>query len=143
MDLDRLTNTFDFRLDENGDLILTNDWSGDISMVNGVDYLIQQVEIRIKESDIDDLIGEKNTMEVAEKGKGMIISALTYDGLIDFSDIYVEAVPISPHVLYFYVFVKSPIEAYAEQNGEEVDEDPIGFEVSLHLSHGSKIRRIK
>lgn len=147
MDLERLTDTFDFALDENGDLTLTKETSGGLSTVLGVSYLIQQIEKRIKESDLEDLLGEPNSKEVADRGKEIIIDSLTHDHLVGLEDVYVEVVPLAKQALTYFIFIKSPNEAYNQQNGIETDaddqdENPIGFEVSLHLSYGANLKRI-
>ena len=143
--MDRL-NTFDFALDENGDLVLSKEDTGDLSTLLGPDYLIQQIEIRIKESELEDLLGEPNTQEIAERGEQIILLALTEDGLLDFGDIYIEKIPLSKHAIHYFLFIKSPFEAAIEQNPEmqkpEETFEPIGFEISLHLSHGASLKRI-
>ena len=139
MDKERIMNTFDFELDENGDLVLTNGHTGDLAVVTGLAYLIQQIEIRLKgcegeQADLEELLGMRNTPDVAEKGKSKIIRSLTYDGLLSHDDVYVEVVPVSPESLIFFVFIRT--------SDTDDSEEPIGFEVRLHLSYGAQLRRI-
>lgn len=131
----------DIRITTDGDFVIKD---GDFSTVESFEAAAQNVYCRIKSSDpewyletiaanLEDLLGKPNTEETGKAGEELIRDALTKDGLINYDDLYIQAVPLDKFTLVFYVFFKP----------EEYEGDPIGYEVELNLSQGAKIRRVK
>jgi hypothetical protein len=130
----------DLKITYDGDLVVED---GDIALVHNAECTAQGVFCRLKSSDpewygeliaanLEDLLGKPNTRETGQLGEEMIREALKIDGLIDNTDLYVQAVPIDKATVVFFVFFKPP-------NLTE----PLGFEVTLNLSLGASVRRVK
>lgn len=133
-------NDTDIAITQEGDLIIED---GDFKLISKDDVIIQNVHCRLKSSDpewlneiicanLEDLFGLPNTRETGQKGEDLIKTALTADGLLLESEIYVKAVPVDRERIVYYIYFQSP---YAIK--------PIGFEVQLNLNAGPSIRRIQ
>jgi hypothetical protein len=96
-------------IDENGDQIV------DLALSYGQDVIKQIVYARIKTQapdwfihpklggNLEDLIGEPNTRETAEKGIKLITNALKYDNFLEDSDFTVRVVPINKDEILFVI----------------------------------------
>lgn len=110
-------NFTDIALSEDGDLILDPD--NDIAIVNSIDAFAQEIEFRLKTdkrdmflhsefgNELKEQIGQRNTREVAERGRADIISCLTYGGLIDPLDLLVVAIPVDSNTLMYHIEVRN------------------------------------
>lgn len=134
-------NESDLRITLDGDLVIKD---ADFDLVHDFEATAQNVYCRLKSSDpewfqeticanLEDLLGKPNTQETALAGEEMIKDTLTKDGLVDYEDLYVQAVPLDKFTLIFYVYFKP----------NDYKGDPIGYEVELNLSIGAKVRRVK
>lgn len=101
----------DIALSKDGDLII--DTSKDVRMARSVEALEQGINFRINTdlrdmfmhpglgNKLKELVGKRNTREVAESGRADIVSCLTYGEFIDPNDLMVVALPIdSSNILY-------------------------------------------
>lgn len=100
----------DLTLTESGDLLLTED--GDLSLSTHSQRLREQISARIKTqlsdwfcyqligTNLEDLIGLQNTQRHGEIGKDSIVKALTYDNLVNVSDLDVLILPLLDKILY-------------------------------------------
>lgn len=134
-------NETDIKITTDGDFAIQD---GDFALVENVEAVAQNAYCRLMSADpewymenisanLEDLLGKPNTRETAESGENLIREALMKDDLINYDDIYVQAVPIGKFELKFYVFFKP----------DEYGEDPVGFEVDVNLSAGATVRRVK
>lgn len=129
----------DIKRTPDGDLELDGK---DLRLTLGNDFLQQQIENRLGTSnpdwfldsigaDLEDLLGEPNTKETGLRGQEMIMTSLTKDGMFIKEDIYIKAVPISKDEINYFVFINSSF-----------SEEPVGYEISLHLSSGARIKKV-
>lgn len=130
----------DLAFSEDGDLILDND---EISEVYDIDYIKQQVKIRIKTmkpdwffddigSNLEELLGKPNSKDTAKKGLDLIRKALTYDEFLSNDDIYLKPVPVDKESILYFIFIKTP---YASE--------PISFKANIALSAGINIMEVE
>lgn len=75
--------------------------------------------------DLTDLIGELNTRETMEIGRGKIIKALTYDETLTENDFEVRGFPYSPESIMYIITLK--------EEGREDVRIPLLFHVELGL----------
>lgn len=54
-------------------------------------------------ADLTDLIGLPNNLKTAEKGKQLILKALTYDEAFDADDLSIEGIPVGPQQILYDV----------------------------------------
>jgi hypothetical protein len=109
-----LYNEVDLYVTPSGDLDLTGH---NLRMTAASGVLRQDIAFRLRTNyddftphpevgaDLDELIGEPNTREVATLGSSKITHSLTRDGMVRNIDLYVRGVPISNEDLAYYVFV--------------------------------------
>lgn len=81
-------------------------------------------------ADLEQLLGEPNTEENANRGSSLIINSLTKDGLISEDNIVVKPIPIDNFTINYYV-------AISLKNGVNLK-----YEVSLALNSGISIKNI-
>lgn len=87
----------------------------DIDMIYGEASELQLIKSRLNTenpdwyfypqvgADLTDLIGERNSPQTAQRGKELILRALTYDGAFKLEDLSVEVIPVGPSELFFDV----------------------------------------
>jgi hypothetical protein len=122
----------DLFITEDGDLVISDN---DLKTVSGDSFREQSAINRIKSvksdwfydnvgADMEEILGEPNTREVAEIGKNKIISVLTEDNLFEIDEVFVKVVPIKKYSLLYMVAIKS-------NSGS-----PIAINVKLDLVRG-------
>jgi hypothetical protein len=122
----------DLFLSPDGDLVISG---SDFKLAEGDEFLLQSARNRIKSikkdwfydnigADMEEILGEPNTREVSEVGKGKIIEALTCDGLFSSDEIYIKAAPTSRNAILYIVVLKT-------KSGS-----PIVLNVTLDLAKG-------
>ena len=89
----------------------------DIALSYGVDTLKQNIYARVKTQapdwflhpnlggNLEDLIGEPNTRDTAQKGIKLIHDALTYGDFLTDGEFNVKAVPINKEEVVFFIVV--------------------------------------
>ncbi len=113
-------NEIDIAVTPSGDLNIGSD--GDFSLTSASGVLKQDITFRLRTNfnefephpdigaDLDELIGEPNTRNIAKYGESKIIHSLTHDAMVRNMDLYVRAVPISLEKIVYYVFVNDGTE---------------------------------
>jgi hypothetical protein len=66
-------------------------------------------------ADLDSIQGESNSPEIAERGKTLIIGALSYGGFCDSGDVSVRYVPVDRETIMYDITVSV---APTDENGE-------------------------
>ena len=106
----------DIAITPDGDLSMSN---GDLMLFGKIDGFRQAVEFRLRTqlgdmfihpylgNSIEDIVGKRNTEEVAEEGKNAIINALTYGNMIDMQDIKIVAIPVTQSAIVFHVEIET------------------------------------
>lgn len=134
---------FDFNIDDSGELII-NQGEHDINKVNSDDLKIQLAYTRIKSishgwfydyigADLEELVGRSVKEQTVQYGKEKIHNVLTYDGLWDDSDIFIQAtIKDSTHLIYS-VYLKT-------YTNDEFGEKSIELIIELDLIKGVKIK---
>jgi hypothetical protein len=112
-------NDIDLHVTPSGDLSLGS--NKDLSITHGSGVLKQDIAFRLRTNygefvphpgvgaDLDELIGEPNTREIAILGEKKIVHSLTRDGMVRSIDLYTKAVPISNERIVYYVFVNNGV----------------------------------
>jgi len=107
----------DFKLNNNGELELKD---GEITSVDGKDYLIQCAISRLKSiridwfkdnigADMEELIGLPNIKETGEKGKNKIMTAMIEDNLFTEAEVVITLYPANRNsIAYNVAFDKAP-----------------------------------
>jgi hypothetical protein len=107
----------DILVSASGDLSMDN--NGDFSLTSGQGVVKQDIAFRLRTNlgefvphidlgaGLDEIIGEPNTRETSKVGETKINKALTYDGMISNSDLYIRGVPISNEAIMYYLFVNN------------------------------------
>ena len=107
-------NNTDLKVTPSGDLSL---FAGDLDTAYASGVLQQDVSFRLRTdaddfiphpdigADMQSLIGEPNSREIAELGESKITHSLTKDGMVINSDLFVKAVPLSLEKIMYYVFI--------------------------------------
>lgn len=110
-------NDIDLQVTPSGDITL--DVNKDLQVTTGSGVLKQDIAFRVRTAyddfgphpdmgaDIQELIGEPNTRDIARQGESKIIHSLTNDGMIRNIDLYVKSVPIALEKIVYYVFVNN------------------------------------
>jgi hypothetical protein len=92
----------------------------DISLINDIEWFKQMIFNRLKTqnpdwfhqptigADLEDLIGEQNTREVAEIGRTRIHNALIKDGLVYPQYLTIRAVPVDKNTLMYFINIDKP-----------------------------------
>lgn len=137
-------NEVDIALTSDGDLDLWEYDSNtcDVNNVEKLEYIKQQVTIRIKTmnpdwfydkigSDLEELLGKVNSKETAQQGIEKIRSCLVYDSFLSNDDIYIKPVPVDYETVSYFVFVKTTFK-----------NEPVAFVVNIALSAGINIEEV-
>jgi hypothetical protein len=122
----------DLTLSPDGDFIISG---SDFKLSEGDDFLTQSARNRIKSikidwfydnigADLEEILGEPNTRDVAETGKGKILNCLTEDDLFSQDEVYIKAAPTGRNSVLYIVVLKS-------KSGT-----PIVLNVTLDLAKG-------
>lgn len=136
-------NGFDFNVDSFGEIIL-DATNNDISKVSGDDLRIQLAYTRIKScindwfydevgANLEELVGRAARPSTIDVGKSRIYSVLTYDGLWDADDIFVQTKIKDSNKLIYAVYLR----LYTE---DEFGETSTALIIELDLIKGIKIR---
>ena len=134
---------FDFDISQEGELLLDAE-THDIAAVNKNDLRLQLAYDRIKSvtttwlydevgANLEMLIGKPCNQDTAKTGKNLITEQLTFDGLWEDSEIYIQAEIDSYIHLIFYVFFK----IYDENTDDTYSEEIIA---ELDLIKGVNVR---
>lgn len=129
----------DLLLSDTGDLVLSEDEV--VEVTSDADIINQLVTVAVRSTnpewlmesfpaDMEDLIGLENSRETAELGKRKIRTALVEVGFEDDENIWIEAKPISPSEILFFIFLNI--------EGKE----RMVFEVGVNLEYGMSVRRV-
>jgi hypothetical protein len=105
----------DLFLTEDGDIATSN---GDLKTVSGNSFKEQSAMNRIKSiksdwffdgigADMEEILGEPNTREIAEKGKGKLIQCLTEDDFFNPDEVWVKVAPLGKNDILYIVAIKS------------------------------------
>lgn len=132
---------YDIELTDDGDLNL-DFFNKEFTVVSENDYISQQVKIRVKTvnsdwffddlgADMEQLLGQPNTIGTAEKGISLIRNCLTYDNFLTNDDIYIKPMPTDVDNVSFFLFIKTPF-----------TEKPLSFEIAVALSAGVNITEV-
>lgn len=132
---------YDIELTDDGDLNL-DFFSKEFIVISENDYISQQVKIRVKTvnsdwffddlgADMEQLLGQPNTIGTAEKGISLIRNCLTYDSFLANDDIYIKPMPTDVDNVSFFLFIKTPF-----------TEKPLSFEIAVALSAGVNITEV-
>lgn len=108
----------DLKFSEDGDLVIED---GDFQVASSPRTVKQEILNRIQTNnpdwfrhlngaDLEDLVGEDNTRELAERGARQIERCLTHDGYLSSSDFNIDYVPTGPREITFYIRVNTPYE---------------------------------
>ena len=103
----------DLMITQDGDLVLGN---GDLTMLSGIQAYVQMASCRLQSitvdwfydhigADLESILGQPNTLEVAQKGESLIISALTQDGFLSQEQIYIDMTPTSAYGISYEVLI--------------------------------------
>jgi hypothetical protein len=107
----------DLTITEDGDLAMGP--GGDLYILKGIPSLRQDIEFRLKTdlgdlltqpkigSRLRDMIGRRNTKEVAEQIKTEITNCLTYGNFIDPGDLNVSAIPVDESTIICHIEVSA------------------------------------
>jgi len=110
-----LNDLIDFALDDEGDFEL--DENGDLAISRGADCLVDNLEMVIKTqkgdsivepdlgADLEELVGELVTEELAFDGALRIMSEALQKGIVNPGEIEVVPIPLGENILY-YVFIE-------------------------------------
>ena len=124
----------DFKLDENGELVLTA--NGDLALAYGDDYLAQEILFRLKTvlgdcivdptlgCSLEEFIGQPNTSQTRSVIESIIHTQLTQDGL-SFSPA-ISVVPLNSNEIFILI----------EINSTELDTRKIQIQAGLDLRSG-------
>lgn len=105
----------DLKFSSIGDLVV--DATGDLDTSFGIDCDKESILARLRTNnpewyhhpsigaDIDTMVGEPNTLAVAQATTKKIVSCLTYDGFISPSSLVVTPIPISATQIIYHIAV--------------------------------------
>lgn len=105
----------DLTLSADGDLVIGP--AEDLYIIKNTGALRQGIEVRIKTEMADlflhpkfgnklkDMIGKRNTKQVAEEGKQYIAICLSYDGFINPGDLNIAAIPLDSTSILYHIEV--------------------------------------
>lgn len=137
-------NEVDIALTADGDLDLLEyeTETCDVNMVEKLEYIKQQVIVRVKTmnpdwfydtigSDLEELLGKVNSLKTAQLGISKLRNCLTYDEFLSNDDIYIKPVPTDYDTVAYFIFVKTTF-----------TEEPVAFVVNIALSAGINIEEV-
>lgn len=111
MNYDNIT---DLSFSPDGDFELTED--GDFALARGENCLIDDIDMAVKTqkgdssvypdlgADLEELIGQPNTRDLAAEGASRIVGELVSKGIAKMNEIEVIPIPVGQTILY-YVFI--------------------------------------